>query len=247
MKTIAKWSSRNPWTARIIIALSHVALIVLGISSGIMFYVDGFEVPGGVIILMLVIFFPAYFLYPKRTATTGLFKYSFQRRCRHDFLLVMSSTCVLIAGINQELWRPEKTQAENYQVRLMVFQKDVDAAHLTKKEARKDLVQMIRSWKTNMKDQVKAYKASAKEPGTKSTGAKVALTLLAVLLALGLWIGIASLSCSISCGGNEGLAIVVLVAGTALVIWILVVAIKAIYKKPKNQSKPTDPLAPPVS
>ncbi len=63
-----------------------------------------------------------------------------------------------------------------------------------------------------------------------STGVKVLLITLSVIVAVGLLYGLAALSCSISCGGSEALAIIVAALGTALIIFLLIWVIKSITK-----------------
>ena len=78
-----------------------------------------------------------------------------------------------------------------------------------------------------LKEQVRAIKNS-KDP---SNGGKAVLIILSVLVAL-LLIGlIASLACSIACGGSDALAVIVVLGGTALVIWLLIRVIRNINRK----------------
>ena len=78
-----------------------------------------------------------------------------------------------------------------------------------------------------LKEQVRAIKNS-KDP---SNGGKAVLIILSVLVAL-LLIGlIASLACRIACGGSDALAVIVVLGGTALVIWLLIRVIRNINRK----------------
>ena len=88
-----------------------------------------------------------------------------------------------------------------------------------------------------LKEQLRAIKKS----GEISKGGKVALIILSVIVALGLLYLVAALACNISCSGSEGGAIILAVGGTALVIFLLVITLRAILgkkKKPKPDIKP---------
>ena len=82
--------------------------------------------------------------------------------------------------------------------------------------------------------QVRAIKRS-KEP---STAGKVALILLSVIVAMTLVVGLVFLSCAISCNGGSGaLSWIVLLGGTALIVFLLVVVIRRILGVKKKKIK----------
>ena len=72
-----------------------------------------------------------------------------------------------------------------------------------------------------------------------SKGAKIVLTVLSILVALFLIGLVLALACSLSCDGSVAGAILVGVGGTALVILLFVLAIRAINgHKRRNKPKP---------
>lgn len=98
--------------------------------------------------------------------------------------------------------------------------KEKDVANLSQKEK-------IRIIKKQLKE-VKQDKQTSKSD-------KTLLIILSVLVAIGLLIGLAALSCSISCGGAEALALVVALVGTALIIFLLIRVMKRISNpRPKE-------------
>ena len=109
------------------------------------------------------------------------------------------------------------------------------------KKMMKDANGKILKWKERkklMKEQVRRIK----KDNSISEGAKVALIILTVLVALGLAILVAALSCSISCSGSEALAVIVGIVGYAAIIFLTVVIIRSIVrnaKKEKAKEKPT--------
>ena len=82
-----------------------------------------------------------------------------------------------------------------------------------------------------LKEQIRGIKKT----NELSKGEKVALTILAVLAALGLLFLVASLACNLSCSGSDAAAVIVGLGGGALVIVLLVVAIRAIYNKKRKE------------
>ncbi len=75
-----------------------------------------------------------------------------------------------------------------------------------------------------IKKQIKTIKQNPETPKSDKTP----LIILSVIAALFLLYGLAGLACSIECSGSEGLAILVALAGTFLIIFLLVKVIKRI-------------------
>jgi len=59
---------------------------------------------------------------------------------------------------------------------------------------------------------------------------------LAVIVALGLAALVGALACELSCNGSEGAALLVGIGGTALIIFLLIITIRAI-KRGKKEPK----------
>ena len=108
----------------------------------------------------------------------------------------------------------DSTITNNFLIRnFITLIKNTDVSKLSQKEKLKMIKDQVRTVKQN-KDTTK--------------GEKTALIILSVLIAIGLLLGLAALSCSISCGGSEALAIIVALAGTFLIVFLLVRIIKRI-------------------
>jgi hypothetical protein len=75
-----------------------------------------------------------------------------------------------------------------------------------------------------IKHQIKTIKQDKET----SKSDKTLLIILSVIVALGLLFGLGALSCSIACGGAEALAAIVAIAGTFIIIFLLVRTIKRI-------------------
>ena len=96
----------------------------------------------------------------------------------------------------------------------------------SKKELKKKL-------KNKWKEFRKHYKESTK-------GEKTALIILSVIIAAGLLLLLAGLSCEISCSGSEGAAIAVGLLGTGLIIFLLVRVIQRINRGPRVKAQPVE-------
>ena len=91
----------------------------------------------------------------------------------------------------------------------------------------------LKEKKKLLKEQVGAIK----KDNNLSNGAKVALIILSIVAALGLLYVVAALSCSLSCGGSEGAAVLVMIGGAGLIAFLLIMAIRAILGKKKKTKK----------
>jgi threonine/homoserine/homoserine lactone efflux protein len=61
--------------------------------------------------------------------------------------------------------------------------------------------------------------------------------MLTIIAALGLAVLLSGLACSISCNGSGTLAIVILIVGTAGIVWGAVALIKSFSKKDKSKKQ----------
>lgn len=238
MKKLSYWSKNNPVKARIIIGVSHVLLLIIGMSLGIITYIDELHIPNGFLITMVSVFFIAYMLYPVRGRKTGILKYSFYRRVKHDFILVMASSCVLAAGVNNFAFQPLLIHQPQPPFTLMIAKGSFEDPGLIEKELRKNILKQIKQIRTDIKQTLKLMKADAQTGNDKKVGLKVFLIFLVLLgaaISLG---GVATLSCELSCSGHEGMAVVVAVGGTAAIIGLSILAIVSILKIGKPRPVP---------
>ena len=247
MKKLSYWSKRNPVTARIIIVISHVMLIIIGISFGIYSYLEEFHISMGFINLMVSAFFIAFLLYPIRGHKEGMYKYSYTRRVRHDFMLVMSSTCVLVAGVNNFAFQPLQSLPNQVPVQLMITTGIIEEVAPIKRGFVKSAFNQIKEYRTELKQQLKSMKAERRMNEGNKSGAKAVLILLTLVFAVGLFIGVASLSCNLSCSGHEGLATVVLLGGTIGILAGTIFAFTRILRMGKKPSPPNAPIESPVT
>jgi protein-S-isoprenylcysteine O-methyltransferase Ste14 len=230
MKKLAIWGTKNPVKTRFIIALCHIILITLGISFGIGLYLEDILIAKGLLPFLVIVFSVAYLLYPKRGIKEGWFKYSWSRRVKHDVVMALTYSCILTISVNQFAFRPMNAERAPAQVSLMVAKPGITPVIFSKKEIKKGNKSLIRKYATEIKQQLKAFKAERKEQQGHQVPLKIFLVLLVIALAAACFAGIGALSCELSCAGQEGAAIIVAVIGTASIIILSVIAIRAIVR-----------------
>ena len=244
MRNISVWAKTHQWPARIIIILSFLLLTVTGIITGLLLKDITVTVPAFALIALIITYGLAGIFYPKKTekrrfSTTGFYR----RQKTGDFLLAASTfgmiVCIsnnsnpaatyfpfLQAATNAKSTLPGDSTVKNYKsfLNFSASMKNEEGKMLKWKERKKML-----------KEQVKGIKRST----DLSKGEKTALIILSVLVALGLIYLVTALACNLSCNGAEGAAILVGIGGTAVVIFLLVLAIRGITgKKKKPVEKP---------
>lgn len=233
MKKLAFWSARNPTHARLIIALCHIIMTSAGILFGIATYLEDIMIPKGLLALFCIVFAIAYILYPTRGRTSGLLTYSWRRRVKHDMVLALSYTFILIVGINSFAIQPIHIPPSPAQVKLMIISDRGITTPKTKKEMRKDFILTIKSYKAEIKQQFKELKLEWKETKEKRKDllpVKILLGIVVLGFAILAGYGIAALSCELSCSGQEELAVLVLILGAVGIISLLIIAMRAIAR-----------------
>lgn len=245
MKKISFWARNHKKLSRLIIVCSFIILTVLGIITGSLLLDIGVSVSSTAMLIFIGGYFIGLIAYPTKSLkgkklTADAF-YLRQKSC--DWILATSSFCMIVYFSNQPAEIFNNTSPVNAAIPVTTaFPKDsalktyktIDAfAASLKDESGKSM-----KWKEKkklLKEQVKAINKN----NDLSNGAKAGLIILSVLLAIGLLYGVAALSCNISCGGSTGGATVVLIGGTAVTVFLLIIAIKAILGK-KNKPKKMD-------
>jgi hypothetical protein len=248
MRKISIWAKHNPWFARIIIIASFIILNLLAFITGSLLHDSGIYLPFAALLFFACLYAWGFIAYPfknkKEKFRMSASCYVRQKTC--DIFLAGSTYLMIVYSGNHKeiLFRyslpfnqalatntitilPKDSTVKTY--------KSISAFSASMKDEKGNYLK----WKERkklLKEQIRAIKHS-NEP---SNGGKTALIILSVLVAI-LLIGlIASLACSISCGGSDVLAVIVGIGGTALVIWLLIRVIRNINrKKSKEQEKAT--------
>jgi hypothetical protein len=245
MKKISTWGRQHKYAARIIIVLLFIVLTALGIITGSLSNALGIIISSWVFVITVGIYFIAVLIYPaqhlKKNRLSRAAFYVRQKTC--DIGLAASTFVMIIYFANQpgrifhysqgvqsalgaELAAPKDSTVKHKTVAVFsASMKDATGNNLKWKEKKKLL-----------KAQIKAVRKS-----DLSRGAKVALIILSVLVALGLLALIGALACELSCGGSEGAAILVLSLGSAAVLLLFLLVIKSITGKKRKKHRDERP------
>jgi hypothetical protein len=232
MKKISYWAKKHIWQCRLLIILIYILLNVIGIFTGKLLNKVNVVIPELYFIACIIFTIALWILYPDRqNAKPGVASSAlYVRRKLFDFSLgAVTFLMIIYAGNN---WRHLFGESESVQASNII--------HLSKDSAIynnpliKNFIAVIKSMNVNklgqreklklIKDQIKTIKHDK----DTSKGEKTVLIILSVIIALGLLIGLAALSCSISCSGSEALALIVGLGGTFLIIFFLARIIKRI-------------------
>lgn len=234
MKKLSVWASRHKWPARILLILSLQLLNLAGIITGILLKDLGVFLPAFSFFLVTLLFFAGLFFYPakqeKRLFAPGIF---FRRQKICDGILALSAFGMFLCISN------DKTPFSTYFGQYGSAAASIPAVY---KDSTGNTFRMLVTFAKSMKDEngkmlkwkerkklLKTQLSIIKKSTELSAGAKTGLTILCVLVAIGLILLALGLACDLSCNGHDGAAVLVSVGGTALVIFLFIVAIRAIY------------------
>jgi hypothetical protein len=246
MRKLSLWGKNNPWKARLIIIFSHVILFQLAWFTGNELVSTGINLPGYLKYLIVLISFLTFITYPsaKNKSTYKIVSY-YTRQKICDFLFALSTfgmvVCLTAPGENistffsdihaSTLPSIEKGKTKPKAAEILASLEHRDKSTLTHSEKR--------ILKKEFKKQIGIY-IKAKITGDKEESGHAGLIILAIIGALGLFLLVSALACSLGCNGSGTGAIAVFVLGTAAIVFGLLAVIRAIERKGKKQSPPKE-------
>ena len=240
MRKLSNWGAKQVISARFIIVTCHILLLAIAVFLGVFTYTINLELPAIITIALTNLFFIFYFLYPTRQKKSGFFRHSYLRQKSTDFLLALTYPLAIAAAINTFAFSPEPVLPPNPVRTVLIVERITPESSLknNKKTLKAELKKTIQESKQKIKTELKALKAEykAKKDKAGTTIVKILLILLTIFLAIGLAYLVAALACSISCSGQGALAVAVLLLGLGGIIWLTVIAIKAIVRKVNNRN-----------
>jgi hypothetical protein len=246
MKKVSYWAKNHKVEARVILVIAYTILNILAITTGSLLQRNGFLLSPVFLFCCFTVAMITTLVYPSKYLKGIHFSssafYNLQKTC--DFIIVSCTLCmfvylsnrpgtllrfysqslasVIIPTPKDKVDKPYKSISDFY-----TSLKDKDGNLLKWKERKKLL-----------KEQVK----SIKKDNNLSKGKKTTLIILSVLVALGLFALVLSLACDLSCSGSDAAAAIVGIGGTALIIFLLILVIRAINgKKRKRKIKSENP------
>jgi hypothetical protein len=223
-RRISKWASRNPKTARWIIAGIQLAAGTAAFLGGASLHREGIMFTDLVYPLAGSSLLAAAMLYPDGLLSWPLFKRSYLRAKIHEAAIFTSGTIMMACLGNQAV--PDPAVARYVTDRIPV--------HSVR------LPEELRST-TEYKILTPAVEPGQDPPARKGKGW---LVLLAVLVFAGLAYLLLALACSLSCAGAEAAAAAVGFGGGIALIAILVATIRGIYGKSRKIKRTLVPVEP---
>ena len=213
----------------------YILLNIIGIFTGQLLREVNVILPQFYFIACIIVTLALWAWYPHKNPGSG--NLSYVRRKLFDFSLVTVTYLMILYGGNN--WNYLFINSQSAQAsKIIRIPRD---SVISNSPLIKDFITTLKNMdvsKLSQKEKVRLIKQQIKkvkqDDNTSKTN-KGILIFLSILAAIILLYGVAALSCSISCGGSEALAIVVAVAGTFLVIFFLVKIIKRInHPRPKK-------------
>lgn len=233
-KQLSFWAREHKWSSRFIIVFSFIIMNMLGIITGLLFSDLNVIFSAWFILLSMFVFGITWLKYPaKRQNNT----YAFRKTC--DVVLISSTFLMFMYFGNRQVMPISSSVFSASAVTSSSLPKDSTKTYKSLEEFKKSLQDengkplKFKERKKLLKQQIKAIKKDK----TMSDGGKVGLIILCVLLALILAYGVAALSCSLSCSGSEGAAVVVAVLGLAGIALLTFFLIRSIVRKSRKEKE----------
>ena len=235
-KQLSRWAARNPKLAVPLLVALHTLVVFTSFKIGKLFYFKDVEFPYWPILVFGLVYLFAVLMYPVYGQKEGWRKYTYFRKKAYDFLVIFSTCMLALFGYNHFLSKGEPVATPEYPTRIMTLNNAPTERPSLLKQPLLSVKLKLKQVRTTIrqagKEAKKAWKQKHRE---RDTGIKVVLTVLTILGMVGVFFIIAFLSCSISCNGNEGLAILIFFGGVIGIIIAGVSIIRRIWGKQKKK------------
>lgn len=228
MRHISLWAFHHKWAARISLVLIYILLNIAALFFAEALQAENIRIPAYISYLLCLPFCIAFILYPSRKEKPR-YKNFYVFRKTMDGILITISFLLVTCTMNDFLAKPNSLHYPSLSAAAAIVKPKKSFPKITLQG--KQITFMVKHWKQVKKNYQllrKAYKDSSK-------GGKVWLIALASLVAAALLIGVMSLSCNLSCSGNEGAAAIVLILGVGLIVFLLIKVIQRISRGPKQK------------
>lgn len=231
MKKLSYWGKQHPWLARVIIVIGHLILLVTAIYIGLLSASHDWMIKPWQIMSFAVILVFSMIAYPVKGIRKGILKHSYSRQKLMDGILVMSSFLLIAGTSNRYANLPAAIPQEMKPLSEFMVHKpsSLETQKLpTSKDFNRALKKMRKQARKSLRMERKRMLANR---SSSSEAGNIILTILVAVGVVILWAVILSLSCSLSCSGNEGMAWIVFIGGTGGLVLLSILAIKAIWKR----------------
>jgi biotin transporter BioY len=242
MKRISKWAQAHPVQSIYIIAFSHIIAGLNALFFGVLLFLYNWSTPTIIVLGLAHLFAYLYVFYPKKAKVGEIFRRPYLRQKAHDFGLVISCCLVISMAFANFLLKdnPALNRTHEAEAIFMVHDPHISSKRSFFGRIKSTLKEKVNELKVNITHGIQRaaikYELHKK---TDNNAGKVLLTVLTLGLSLLLGTLIMALSCNLSCSGQEGAAIIVLVLGGGAVIWLAVYIIREIWNKSKKEEDAT--------
>ena len=249
---LSKWGKANPWKARIIIALIHFLLFPMAMVTGMLLkdtglVFDRYWLTGTVVCIVVLFLF-----YPQKRHTQDARRHAaYWRQKRFDFGVLAAGWLGLMLIVNRDFQDvanvPSVFAVSGAAVEMPLVQENMVDGDSKIASGKVQEKRMDRQTKKEQRKAIREQIRDVPREGKLSPEAKVILVLLIVGLCLALWYGAASLSCTLSCNGQEGAATLVLLFGFIGGLCLLIFGIRAVVGRKKKRQPIDIPAEKPVT
>ena len=241
MRKLSFWAKRNPWKSRIIITISHLLLMLLGWYTGTAIFAMDISLPVYLLVFFILFYLAAVFVYPskeEKKRNNRRWIYIKQKAC--DLSLAVAAYGMMVCISNQPgaFFKNFQTVSGSLILPSSSWEGKPTAAAILESLKYRDKSTLTREEKRILKKEFKVQLKNfvvAELKGHKDEGGKTWLIILSIVAALGIAYLVGALACSLSCNGNDGAAILVIVLGSAAIGVGLYFLIKAIKRGPKKE------------
>jgi hypothetical protein len=239
MRNMSIWASRHKWTARLIIVGSFFILNCIGLFLGDVLIASGTLISSIWIYLISFIFIVGFITYPSRKQKKA-YKNFYKRQKTSDLLLVSTTFLLIISfGNHYSLPKNQSPFGFTYVNATASTNANTTTIHETTIESSpQKKTSIIKKWRQKIRDNIRTIRREYKDA---TPGERTALIVLSIIVALGLFFLVLSASCSLSCSGADGAALVVGLLGTGLIVFLLVRVIKRINRGEPKKPKTPEP------
>ena len=231
-KQLSFWAKQHKLSSRIIIVFSFIIMNALAIITGLLLNDLDISFSMWFLIITILVFGIVWLKYPARKQHK-IRAYTFRKTC--DAIMICMTFFMFMYFGNRQVTPFSSTVFSASAVTSLPG--DSTKGYKTADQFKKSLYDQHGKplqWKERKKLLKQQVKAINKDK-TMSDGGKVGLIILCALLALALTYGLAALTCSLTCSGSEGAAVVVGILGLAGIVLLTLFLVRAIVRKPKKE------------
>lgn len=235
---ISIWAYKHPWTARLFIAFTHVAIAFLGIEGGLLIYARGVHIPFFLFYLPMFVFTGAYLAYPYIKSGSPEVFFRYRHRKKLDAVLMGSLCLMWLLGGNG---LPEKLARSSADMHVPGSGHPTALSMLPAAPQKSDTKapKLKFGFKAGSKWLAKRIEKRLDRYKKAKNGDVAGIILLGVLLTVILGILAVGGACALACAGNDIAAVLVLLLGGGAIAALWVGLVKWI-RRVKAKTAPAD-------